>query len=168
MLILHKTIYKPDSRKKRGRELIFVVLCGSLTLENKTKPCVTHKMIIAVRISSPHDCHTVQHREHFLRLHGIITSQSAPRGMSIGHKHLKLSVFSVAIWICRIVPRIGEPIWDRWKQKQWLFIWTHRFGTPTSSTWCICVDENARSKLVHLSAKSRAVYIRASKPLKSD
>ena len=65
--------------------MIFVVLCGSLTLENKTKPCVTHKMIIAVRISSPHDCHTVQHREHFLRLHGIITSQSAPRGMSIGH-----------------------------------------------------------------------------------
>ena len=42
-------------------------------------------MMIAVRISSPHDCHTVQHREHFLRLHGIITSQSAPRGMSIGH-----------------------------------------------------------------------------------
>jgi hypothetical protein len=50
----------------------------SSTVQKKMKPCIINKMIIAPRISSPHDCHTVQHRKHLLRLHRIIISQSAP------------------------------------------------------------------------------------------
>jgi hypothetical protein len=47
--------------------------------------CIVRKMRIAAGVSSPHDCHAVQHREHLIRLQRVIPSNCTPGKRRISH-----------------------------------------------------------------------------------
>jgi hypothetical protein len=71
--------------------------------------CIVRKMRIAAGVSSPHDCHAVQHREHLIRLQHVIPSNCTPGKKRISHTIPSPQPHELSCFVSNNVPEEGVP-----------------------------------------------------------